>query len=240
MRMNVPINAKRLRATLPDVVERVRKGTRFTVIYRSRPAFQIVTCRRRGQRTRVRSRTTRSIVPSRWDRRSDGRTSVDHDASLVSTMNAVFVDTGGWMACADRGRSRTSSACTAARDATLEAGRTLVTTDFVGRRDADTDSISPRTRSGECLVAADRRQRPAAMGACRERSLRTGAEPLLPVSRQGPVIHGLHEHRGHARVEADDRDHHRSPFSPGRIRGASGGAAAKSAQAASLTCIESH
>ena len=40
--MNIPINAKRLRASLPDVVERVRKGTRFTVIYRSRPAFQIV------------------------------------------------------------------------------------------------------------------------------------------------------------------------------------------------------
>lgn len=40
--MNVPINAKRLRATLPDVVKRVRKGARFTVIYRSRPAFQIV------------------------------------------------------------------------------------------------------------------------------------------------------------------------------------------------------
>jgi antitoxin (DNA-binding transcriptional repressor) of toxin-antitoxin stability system len=39
---NVPINAKRLRATLPDVVERVRRGARFTVIYRSRPAFQIV------------------------------------------------------------------------------------------------------------------------------------------------------------------------------------------------------
>ena len=27
--MSVPINAKRLRAALPDVVERVRKGTRF-------------------------------------------------------------------------------------------------------------------------------------------------------------------------------------------------------------------
>lgn len=40
--MNVPINAKRLRASLPRVVERVRKGARFTVIYRSRPAFQIV------------------------------------------------------------------------------------------------------------------------------------------------------------------------------------------------------
>ena len=40
--MNVPINAKRLRGSLPQVVDRVRKGTRFTVIYRSRPAFQIV------------------------------------------------------------------------------------------------------------------------------------------------------------------------------------------------------
>jgi antitoxin (DNA-binding transcriptional repressor) of toxin-antitoxin stability system len=40
--VTVTINAKRLRATLPDVVQRVRKGTRFTVIYRSRPAFQIV------------------------------------------------------------------------------------------------------------------------------------------------------------------------------------------------------
>ena len=40
--MNVPINAKRLRGSLPEVVERVRKGTRFTVIYRSRAAFQIV------------------------------------------------------------------------------------------------------------------------------------------------------------------------------------------------------
>lgn len=40
--MNVPINAKRLRGSLPEIVDRVRKGTRFTVIYRSRPAFQIV------------------------------------------------------------------------------------------------------------------------------------------------------------------------------------------------------
>ena len=40
--MSVIINAKRLRASLPEVVQRVRKGARFTVIYRSRPAFQIV------------------------------------------------------------------------------------------------------------------------------------------------------------------------------------------------------
>lgn len=45
-------------------------------------------------------------------------------------MNAVFVDTGGWMACAD-GSDPAHVACTAARDATLEAGRLLITTDFV-------------------------------------------------------------------------------------------------------------
>jgi prevent-host-death family protein len=40
--MNITINAKELRAQLPKLVERVRKGSRFTVIYRSRPAFRIV------------------------------------------------------------------------------------------------------------------------------------------------------------------------------------------------------
>jgi uncharacterized protein len=45
-------------------------------------------------------------------------------------MNAVFVDTGGWMACADLA-DPAHTACIAARDATLEAGRRLITTDFV-------------------------------------------------------------------------------------------------------------
>jgi len=40
--MTININAKQLRASLPEVVRRVRKGAKFTVIYRSRPAFQIV------------------------------------------------------------------------------------------------------------------------------------------------------------------------------------------------------
>lgn len=40
--MSSSINAKALRASLPDVVKRVQKGERFTVIYRSRPAFRIV------------------------------------------------------------------------------------------------------------------------------------------------------------------------------------------------------
>jgi uncharacterized protein len=45
-------------------------------------------------------------------------------------MNAVFVDTGAWMACADR-HDPAHQACMAARDATLEAGRVLITTDIV-------------------------------------------------------------------------------------------------------------
>ena len=45
-------------------------------------------------------------------------------------MNAVFVDTGGWMACADRADPAHAS-CMAARDGVLEAGRRLITSDFV-------------------------------------------------------------------------------------------------------------
>ena len=40
--MNTLISAKELRASLPRVVEQVRRGARFTVIYRSRPAFQLL------------------------------------------------------------------------------------------------------------------------------------------------------------------------------------------------------
>jgi len=36
------INAKELRASLPKIVERVRRGERFTVLYRSRPALRLV------------------------------------------------------------------------------------------------------------------------------------------------------------------------------------------------------
>ena len=79
--MNVPINAKRLRATLPDVVERVRKGTRFTVIYRSRPAFQIVPVNDAGNAPV--SLTADPLYRAEAVGSSgDGRTSADHDAIL--------------------------------------------------------------------------------------------------------------------------------------------------------------
>ena len=79
--MNVPINAKRLRATLPDVVARVRKGTRCTVIYRSRAAFQIVPI----------DEADHAPLPLKEDplyraqavgRSRDGRAAKDHDALL--------------------------------------------------------------------------------------------------------------------------------------------------------------
>jgi antitoxin (DNA-binding transcriptional repressor) of toxin-antitoxin stability system len=40
--MGTVINTKELRRRLPEVVGRVKKGARFTVLYRSRPAFEIV------------------------------------------------------------------------------------------------------------------------------------------------------------------------------------------------------
>ena len=40
--MRRTINAKQLRARLPDIVRRTRRGERFVVLYRSRPAFQVV------------------------------------------------------------------------------------------------------------------------------------------------------------------------------------------------------
>lgn len=40
--MMTTINAKELRARLGEIVAQVRQGGRFTVLYRSRPAFEIV------------------------------------------------------------------------------------------------------------------------------------------------------------------------------------------------------
>lgn len=45
-------------------------------------------------------------------------------------MKALFVDTAGWMACADSADPSHRRSCVT-RDAALEAGQALVTTDFV-------------------------------------------------------------------------------------------------------------
>jgi prevent-host-death family protein len=79
--MDRTINAKELRASLPKIVERVRRGERFTVIYRSRPALRLVP---------VSDDTLRS-VPLEDDplyraeavgASSDGLSSRDHDRIL--------------------------------------------------------------------------------------------------------------------------------------------------------------
>jgi prevent-host-death family protein len=79
--MNVSINAKQLRASLPDVVARVRKGTRFTVVYRSRPAFQIVPVNE-AEQAAVALAEDPLYRAGPVGRSSDGRTSADHDSLL--------------------------------------------------------------------------------------------------------------------------------------------------------------
>ena len=79
--MRITINAKELRGSLPKLVERVRKGARFLVIYRSRPAFQIVP---------VDETVAPQASPEKdplyhakaVGRSSDGLTAADHDSIL--------------------------------------------------------------------------------------------------------------------------------------------------------------
>lgn len=79
--MDHTINAKELRASLPRIVERVRRGEQFTVVYRSRPAFRVVPV----------SESTRSELALEEDplyrappvgASKDGLTSAEHDAVL--------------------------------------------------------------------------------------------------------------------------------------------------------------
>jgi len=82
--MSSIINAKELRGSLPRVVDRVRQGERFTVIYRSRPAFRIVPVD-----------DTDPVATGLEDdalyraaavgRSRDGRRAADHDATLYGS-----------------------------------------------------------------------------------------------------------------------------------------------------------
>ena len=79
--MSHSINAKRLRASLPEVVERVRKGERFTVIYRSRPAFRIVPIDEAEQQPGPVEHDS-LYGAAAVGRSADGRTAADHDRDL--------------------------------------------------------------------------------------------------------------------------------------------------------------
>ena len=79
--MTIHINAKQLRASLPEVVRRVRRGARFTVIYRSRPAFQIVPMDDAGE-PRGLGGDDSLYHASAVGRSGDGRAAADHDDLL--------------------------------------------------------------------------------------------------------------------------------------------------------------
>jgi prevent-host-death family protein len=75
------INAKELRAALPSVVRRVRRGERITVLYRSRPAFQIVPVDDAALRDTPLEADPLFHAPA-VGRSHDGRSAADHDAVL--------------------------------------------------------------------------------------------------------------------------------------------------------------
>ncbi|MCC6765228.1 MAG: hypothetical protein IT293_11255 [Deltaproteobacteria bacterium] len=76
------INTKQLRAALPKMVERVRRGERFTVLYRSRPACRIVPVAD-GRLEPAQSVEDDPLYRAEpVGRSTDGRTSRDHDRIL--------------------------------------------------------------------------------------------------------------------------------------------------------------
>jgi prevent-host-death family protein len=79
--MSIIINANELRGSLSTLVERVRKGARFLVVYRSRPAFQIVPVDdHEAPRSPLEGDTLYHAGPVGCS--SDGHAAADHDAVL--------------------------------------------------------------------------------------------------------------------------------------------------------------
>jgi prevent-host-death family protein len=92
--MERTINAKELRASLPETVARVRRGERFTVLYRSRPAFRIVPVEDDGEKLPPLEQDPLYRAPA-LGRSGDGRMARDHDEILY-----------GWKKRAKRARAR--------------------------------------------------------------------------------------------------------------------------------------
>jgi prevent-host-death family protein len=82
MNMSRTINAKQLRAELSEIARRAQRGERFTVLYRSRPAFQIVPIDEGGSLDRVPLTSDPLYQAPPVGRSTDGLTSRDHDQIL--------------------------------------------------------------------------------------------------------------------------------------------------------------
>ena len=81
--MLTTINAKTFRHELARIVERVRKGEGFTVLYRSRPAFRIVPVE--GPLALGSWEDDSLYLADAVGRSSDGLTALDHDRMLYSS-----------------------------------------------------------------------------------------------------------------------------------------------------------
>lgn len=79
--MNITINAKQLRASLPKLVESVRRGTRYTVLYRGCRAFQIVPVDE-ADRPLGDLQSDPLYHAKAPGKSTDGKTGADHDAIL--------------------------------------------------------------------------------------------------------------------------------------------------------------
>ena len=75
------INAKQLRASLPKIVQRVRRGERFVVLYRSRPAFELVPVGDTVEGS-IALKDEPLYRAGPVGRSTDGRSSADHDDVL--------------------------------------------------------------------------------------------------------------------------------------------------------------
>ncbi len=86
--MERTINAKQLRASLPETVRRVRRGERFTVLYRSRPAFRIVPVGEDLAGAGMALDEDPIYRAPALGRSSDGRAARDHDRVLYGARGA--------------------------------------------------------------------------------------------------------------------------------------------------------
>lgn len=78
---NTTISAKELRASMPKLVQSVRRGARFTVLYRSRRAFQIIPIDEAD--TPLGDLKSDPLYRAKaLGKSTDGKTAADHDAVL--------------------------------------------------------------------------------------------------------------------------------------------------------------
>lgn len=81
--MEKSINVKELRSSMSSIIQRVRQGARYTVIYRSRPVFRIVPIGPDQEGMAPLEEDPLYRAPA-VDASSDGRTSADHDSILYA------------------------------------------------------------------------------------------------------------------------------------------------------------